>query len=182
MVSSGEQGYPTKEAMKVRLQHLAILTAIILVLHYRALYLETYHDGSEPDNLMHLMGGGLGALVWLWAVQHPYLGPRLGRSSVLRTAITTVGMSVIASYLWEVYEWFQFLYNPAYIYEDSIPDTLLDIGMALIGAAITAGFYYGLETRAGATQTREYTTIDLDARRHAREAREASASGSPRLD
>lgn len=137
--------------MQVRFRDVLGTIFAILALHFPAIHFHLYHRNNGIDSAMHLVGGVLGAVLWLWVLQATPLRGRAGHPSPLLVALSMVFVSMAASYAWEIYEYYRWRWWPeTYVYEHSVPDTLFDVFLGTTGAVATATFYYRVTVQAGA--------------------------------
>lgn len=129
--------------MVVRFRDVLGTVFAILALHFPAIYFRLYHRNNGIDSAMHLLGGVLGALFWLWLLQQTPVGRTMGRPSAKFVALSMVLVSLSASYFWEIYEYYRWRWWPeTYVYEHSLPDTLFDMFLGGSGAVATAWLFY----------------------------------------
>ena len=127
----------------IRLRTLVILTVILTALHLSAIVLGFYQGRVWVDTPLHIIGGALLGLFWIWALERPSLRQKFGNPSQLFTGFSIIGFSLLGSFLWEVWEFLfsTFAPGPALflkIYSFTVSDVLSDMFFGIVGGTAVA--------------------------------------------
>jgi len=127
----------------IRLRTIITLTVILTALHLAAIFLGLYRGKVWVDIPLHLIGGALLGLFWIWLLEQSSTRHKFGEPSPLFIGFSITGFSLFGSFLWEIWE---FLFStlasgPAFflkIYSFTVSDVLSDMFFGIIGGAAVA--------------------------------------------
>jgi len=115
------------------LVYAAIVIWIVTVLHFLAMRFYLYWTFSWFDILMHGLGGlVIGLLAGALVIR---FFPMVLEYAVL-FFILVLGTTLLVGFLWEVFEFILDLTVKMQLYQPSVPDTMVDIVMDMIGGCI----------------------------------------------
>lgn len=123
--------------MKKRIKYVKLFLplALLYLLSLAFLPFGVYDRIGLADDLLHIAGGFLVAyaMMGVWKIESPARGWRVSPSWILQLGI--LSCVCLVAVVWEWHE-----YVVPLLIQPSIGDTLLDIGLAMVGAIIYLAF------------------------------------------
>ena len=125
--------------LKTILATIAAMTAV----HIFAIRYSFYAGDVWIDMPLHFVGGFLAAMVGYWAMGFPIFSQKFGELNVFATCFVLVSMSLIGSFLWELFEFgllscCESWARTGRLISPSVADVLSDMAMGLGGGVLFA--------------------------------------------
>ena len=130
----------------IRLRTLIILTVLLTALHLLAIVLGLYKGRVWVDIPLHIIGGALLGLFWIWALGRPSARESFGSPSRLFVGLSIAGFALFGSFLWEVWEFLFSIFAPEpalflKIYSFTVSDVLSDMFFGIVGGLAVVIFF-----------------------------------------
>lgn len=131
----------------IRIRTIIIFTVLLTALHLSAIFSGLYQGKVWVDIPLHITGGALLGLFWVWILELPLARQKFGLPSKMFIGFSIISFALFGSFLWEVWEFLfsTFASGPALflkIYSFTVSDTLSDMFFGMIGGIAVAIFLY----------------------------------------
>ena len=124
--------------------NIKIIIAVILVMtatHIFAINYGYYSGNVWIDQPLHFTGGFLAGMTGYWALGFPGIRKMFGALNLFATCVILVSFSLVASFLWELFEFGLFTCCESWartgrFISPSVADVLSDMGLGLAGGIL----------------------------------------------
>ena len=129
--------------MQISVKYILSVVLFMSFVHFGAVNLGFYEGDVWIDMPLHVIGGILSGMIWMWLVQAVYGEAIHKEVPAALYMFMIVAASLVGSFAWEILEYLIWVNLPEFakttkFYSPTVDDLISDLALGLVGGSILA--------------------------------------------